>query len=202
MMKLYSIYLDNKDELFYIFDEENIYLDSQCEDITDIFIKIYKSNSHKIIEDDKYYVDNDGNKYYDICYNPSVSEIETAYWLKKKFGGEIRLQPRVNKPDNIKTPDYIWNNQLWDYKETTGKGKRTIEDLVKKQSRQAHNFIIDITNSKLTMDEITYQIKKLFTSKTTNFIEIVIVKRKDEVVAIYAKKRLAATLRVTTSQCN
>ena len=63
----------------------------------------------------KYYVD---GKYVIFDYNKK--ELEIATWLVNTFGKKIYLLPRINYPKNIKTADYLWNNEFWDLKEIQG----------------------------------------------------------------------------------
>ena len=123
-------------------------------DVTNEWLKTSNPNSHRIknlnywiINNKKYYVD---NKYIILDY--SKSELECALWLEKTFGGEIYMCPKVNKPDGIKTPDYLFRNEYWDLKEIKGNGKNTIDSIIKKSKNQTINYIIDIakTTSKLT----------------------------------------------------
>ena len=65
-------------------------------------------------------------------------------------------------------------------KEIEGNGRNTLDGAIKRQKRQANNFIFDITNSNI------------------NKVDKVIVKDRENVLVIF-KKRPAATLRVTTS---
>lgn len=48
------------------------------------------------------------------------------------------------------TADYLFRDEYWDFKNVIGDGKRVIEDLIKKKKRQSLNFIIDITDSKIS----------------------------------------------------
>lgn len=44
-------------------------------------------------------------------------EITVANWLHKTFGGNIRLLTEAEQR-SVKTPDYLWNQKLWDLKRT------------------------------------------------------------------------------------
>ncbi len=81
----------------------------------------------------------------------------------------------------------MWNKVKWDLKGLTGSGKRALEDLIKKKEKQSHNFIIDTSNSKLNDKEILVQVNKLFESKTTNWVEHLIIKKAKNLK--YTKKR-------------
>lgn len=85
------------------------------------------------------------------------------------------------------TADYLFRDEYWDLKNIIGDGKRVIEDLIKKKKRQSLNFIIDITDSKISDIDLMRQINKLFVSKTTNWVEKIIVKDKEEIIIICEK---------------
>ncbi|MBQ9348980.1 MAG: hypothetical protein IJT94_16860, partial [Oscillibacter sp.] len=46
------------------------------------------------------------------------AEIETAEWLHKNLGGNIRLLHESNE-QRVKTADYLWRDKLWDLKSVT-----------------------------------------------------------------------------------
>ncbi len=42
-------------------------------------------------------------------------EIKTAQWLHDNLGGDIKLLREANE-NKVKTPDFLWDEQLWDLK--------------------------------------------------------------------------------------
>lgn len=158
-------------------------------DVTEEWLENVTPNSHVVKEqlyfkhkNKKYLVDNKN-----VVLDYSQKELKIAWWLENTFGGEIFMLPRINKPDGIKTADYLWNGEYWDYKQINGSGQRTIEDLLKKKEQQAHYFILEKGFTKLSDYEIVKQIKKLFSSDTTSFIRIIIFKNNNHFKA-YQKK--------------
>lgn len=85
------------------------------------------------------------------------------------------------------TADYLFRDEYWDLKNVIGDGKRTIKDLIKNKRRQSLNFIIDITDSKISDIDLMRQINKLFVSKTTNWVKNIIVKDKEKIIIICEK---------------
>lgn len=85
--------------------------------------------------------------------------------------------PKVNTPDNIQTADYLFRDEYWDLKEITGNGKHTIDSNIKAKKKQACNFIIDITNSKMLLSEANRQICLIFKSKERIWLEKIILKK-------------------------
>ena len=72
------------------------------------------------------------------------------------------MNPRVNKPDGIQTADYIFKNECWDLREITEIGKNILFHAIEDHERQAHNFIFDITKTKLRNEEIMERLEKLY----------------------------------------
>ena len=160
-------------------------------DVTDEWLRDATPNSHKIEE--QLYYEHGGVKYEvdgkKVVLDYSKKEIEVAEWLENTFGGEIKMIPRVNYPEGIKTPDYIFRGEYWDLKSPNGNGKRLLEDLIKNNREQARNFIVDISNSKITIMKLNTQIFKLFNSKNTNWVNILIVIKLNKLICIVRRKR-------------
>lgn len=73
-------------------------------DVTDECIKLGAPGKGNITCDDGY------------CESRHKDEIKYAKWLLKAFGGDIVLLKEANIR-KIKTPDYLWNNRLWELKD-------------------------------------------------------------------------------------
>lgn len=149
-------------------------------DVTKNWYPNAKPDSHSVQDLDEYVVNGvtyrvDGRNV-QLQYTPHEKEI--AELLAREVGGEIYMVPRVNNPQGISTPDYLFHGKGYDLK-TIGKttGKNPLFNRIKKAKGQARNFILDITNSELAEDIVDSQIDKVFWSKETQFVnEIVIVK--------------------------
>jgi len=92
-------------------------------DVTKEWLNKSTSNNLELIKDNKYYKDDNGIKHFvdgkKVIYSPNEEENENAIWLKNIFGGKIRIQSKVNKPNYIKSPDYKWtvmgfDEEKWD----------------------------------------------------------------------------------------
>ena len=158
-------------------------------DVTEEWINNENIRKGRVINR-SYYIDKEGNKYRvdgkNVVLDYSVKEKEVAEWLIEKFGGNIYMLPRVNKPDGIMTADYLYKKEYWDLKEIIGNGKRTIDTSIKKKKNQSQNFIIDVSNSKITDIEVFKQIEKIYINR--KWINKVIVKRNEKVLFIYIKR--------------
>ena len=126
-----------------------------------------------------------------VSFKYSQHEKEIAELLEKEVGGELFMVPKVDYPQNVRTPDYIFHGHRYDLKTLKpGAGKNTIYNRAKKSSDQTKRVIIDITQSGLDDKIVNDQIKKIFWSKETDFIdEIVIIKDKKIIKVVRRKKK-------------
>lgn len=144
------------------------------------------------IKGKQYYKAEDGTKYNvdgkHVILNPTEREKEVAEILGKVYGGQVNIIPRVNEPSNIKTPDYIINNERFDLKEITGSGKYVIECNIRKKKNQANNFIIDITNTKMDIKEIERQIASIYISKRYLWVDKIFIVKENDIIKAYKRK--------------
>ena len=144
------------------------------------------------LKEQQYYVDETGNRYnvdgkY-VILKPTEREKEVANMLGNLYGGKIKIIPRINEPKNIKTPDYIVKNKKYDLKQINGNGKYVIQGNLKGKQKQADNFVIDITKSKMSTDEAIKQIKNIYNSKHFLWLDRIILLKDKEFLKIYKRK--------------
>lgn len=160
-------------------------------DVTDEWICNATPFSHGV--KDQNYFEHNGIKYYvdgkNVVLDYSKKEKEVALWLEATFGGEIYILPRINKPDGIKTADYLWNGEYWDLKEIKSNGKRVIDNRISNSKQQSQNFILDITDSLLSDDNILEQIIKIFKSNDRNWLNAFIVKKGNNLIKVFVRKK-------------
>ena len=154
--------------------------------------KQYKIKKKYQIRKQKYFISNNEERYNvdgkNVILKPTKQEIEVAKILGEIFGGKIRIIPKVNVPEGIKTPDYIIKNDKFDLKGIKGNGKNTIDSAIKKQEKQANNFIFDISDSKMNKKEAIYQIKRIYNSKHREWIRKIILIKHNKIIKIYERK--------------
>lgn len=149
-------------------------------DVTGKWRETATPNSH-VVQDLQEYTAN-GVTYkvdgHNVVLDYSPHEKEIAELIEKEFGGEMYMVPRVNSPQGVSTPDYLFRGQRYDLKTLGGKaGTDTIFQRVKKAKRQSHNFIIDISDTELDKETVNQQINKIFWQDQTAFVDkLVIVK--------------------------
>ena len=122
-----------------------------------------------------------------LDYSPHEKEI--AELIEKEFGGEIYMVPRVNSPQGISTPDYLFRGVGYDLK-TLGEsaGANTLFNRVKKAKWQAQNFIIDVTNTKLDEDTILAQVKKVFHREDTKWVDEILIVQNGSRIRVFKRK--------------
>lgn len=144
------------------------------------------------VKQQNYYKDDQGTKYFvdgkHVLMKPSEREKEVAKILGEAYGGQVNIIPRINNPAGIKTPDYIINNEKFDLKEITGKGKYVIEGNLRKKKNQANNFIIDVTNTKMDSKEIERQIKSIYISKRFMWVDKIFVIKENKIINAYKRE--------------
>jgi len=93
------------------------------------------------------------------------------------------MLPRINYPEGIKTADYLWNDEYWDLKEILGIGNNTFYHAIEGHKNQACNFIFYI-KANLSRTEIEEKLNKLFSIKSVDWLNIIIIKSKSELLIV------------------
>lgn len=158
----------------------------------DITNKVLSENKKEYkVEEQQYFIDSKGNRYDVDCKHvimqPSQREKEVANILGELYGERVMLIPRVNEPANIKTPDYIINNESYDLKEIKGNSKNTLYDALGKQRRQADNFIFDISQTEMNEIEAIEQIKNIYMSKNRKWVNRLILIKNKKILKVYKR---------------
>lgn len=145
------------------------------------------SNSHVVSDLQKVTIKGSAYKVdgHNVVLDYSMREKEIAELLEKEFGGELYMFPRVNNPQRISTPDYLFRGESYDLK-TIGKttGKNPLFNRIKKAKGQSNNFIFDLTNCELSENQIENQIEKIFWSDETKFVNIIVIIKNKKILKI------------------
>lgn len=161
-------------------------------DVTKEWLNKANPNNYKV--KDMSYFKHKGIKYKvdgkNVVLDYSNKEKEIAKWLISTFGGKIYMCPRINNPEGINTPDYLWNNAFWDLKEIKGNGKHTFDTAIKKKKNQCCNFLLDISNSDINNKEVIRQLKLIFNSKDRQWVDKIIVKNENRIIIFKRKKEI------------
>lgn len=159
--------------------------------VTDKWLESATPNSHEVLDAKYFEVDNtkykvDGKN---VVLDYSDKEKEVANWLETTLGGKLYMCPRINVPDGISTPDYLFRNERYDLKEIRGASSRVIDNAIKGKQNQATNFILDITESELSELELIKQAENIYNSKGRIWVERIIMKKNDKLVVIIERKK-------------
>ena len=134
-------------------------------DVTAEYLSTATPNSH-LVQDLHTYV-TDGKAYtvdgHDVVLDYSIHEREIAELLERELGGEIFMVPRVNSPEGVSTPDYLFRGEAYDLK-TLGPqaGENTIYNRIKKARRQSENFVVDVTQTHFEESAIDEQLERIY----------------------------------------
>lgn len=161
-------------------------------DITDSWYSDAKPGSHQV-EDLKEYTVN-GNTYVVDGHNVQLSytphEKAIAELLEREVGGEIFMVPRVNNPQGIKTPDYLFHGKGYDLKSLhKPKGKNPIFNRIQNAKGQSRNFILDLTDAELDEAAVKEQLEKVFTDKGTEFVDEIVIVQGGKIIKVLKRKK-------------
>lgn len=159
--------------------------------MNDITKEWTKKNKNGSVEEKLFYIVNDVKYMVDgihVVLEPSETEMTVAVSLSEKYGKEVEILPKVNYPSGMQTPDYLINGERFDLKSPTGQGKELFYNMVSKKRKQASSFIFDITDCPLSDDEITRQIKGIYFSRHTRFIDKIVLMKNSEILKVYARQ--------------
>lgn len=161
----------------------------------DVTLEMYAAatpNSHRVQDLQEYAVGGMTYKVdgHNVQLDYSAHEKEIAELLERELGGEIYMVPRVNNPQGVRTPDYLFRGKGYDLKTLESKaGQNTIYQRIKKGKKQAENFVVDVSKAEqITEEIINKQVEKIFSDPETAFVNEVVIVR-DGAILKAAKKK-------------
>lgn len=116
-----------------------------------------------------------------VVLDYSKHEKEVADLLAKKYGKDVRMVPRVTKPEKVKTPDYLIDGEKWDLKTLKSSGENTFYNMTKNKKEQAQNFIFDISNLDVSDEWAENQVSSIFASNNRRWADKIMVLKNDDV---------------------
>lgn len=84
------------------------------------------------------------------------NEVMVANLIHKTFGGDIKLINSNNHQEDGKSPDFIWNNEMWELKSPGSQNsvsKRTEKGL-HQISKNPGGIIIQINSNEMSIDDV------------------------------------------------
>lgn len=97
---------------------------------------------------------------FDIRPGASVNadEERAGKWIAE-LGHHIVALP-ISNERNVLSPDFEIDGEIWELKTIHGSGKNTIDNALKRASKQSRNVIIDITGTELTAEKVVETARK------------------------------------------
>ena len=171
--------------------KQNTETQQRYADVTEKWREQTTPNSHIVQDLKEYTVDGVAYKVdgHNVVLDYSPHEKEIAELLEKKIGGELYMVPRVNNPQGVPTPDYLFRGKGYDLKTLSKEaGENTIINRIKKARKQSKNFVLDVTNAKkITQTALKSQIQRIYEDKETAFVDTIIVVRNGNIVVVVKK---------------
>lgn len=156
-------------------------------DITDE----YKDVSPGIVEDLKE-VEIDGKVYSvngkNVVLDYSEYEKEIAEWIAYNMGGVIKMCPRILVPEDIRTPDYIWDGEKWDLKTINSHSKNTISTAIRNAKKQSENVVLNLNISSYTDEELINELDRIYANDRYSFLEKIMIIENYVLRGIYKRK--------------
>ena len=95
---------------------------------------------------------------------PEKHELNTAKYFSDK-GFDVEFIPPSNIP-GVHRPDILMQGVEWEIKCPQGKGKRTIDKLIKQAVKQSHYIVVDLRRIKISTKRSLSQLETQFNLKT------------------------------------
>lgn len=168
----------------------------EYKDITNKMLKRIKFAQGKTINQD--FIVKNGITYNvkgkEVIFEPTLEEIKCADILSKTFGKDVIILPKVNIPQNIKSADYLFENQFLDLKTINKKNKEKVSkdaiyNSLKNCKEQANNFVIDISKYYHEIDEVYNQINKIYTEPHRNWVDKIYILKDENIIKVFQRKK-------------
>lgn len=162
------------------------------EDVTETWIE--KANLEKGIVEEAKSITLNGKEYFvndKNRINYKNREKYIANLIVNTFGGRLQYLPDIGEEDNIRCGDFFYEEEIWDLKEIGNHAKskiRAIDNALKMSKGQANNFILDITEARLSRKNILQQVEKIYSTKNRGWIDKIIIFDNDKLIKVYKKR--------------
>lgn len=127
-----------------------------------------------------------------IIQDHTEREKTIAELIARNSGLSVKLMPRVTgKFKSIQSSDLLIDNEKYDIKgieKRATSGLNAVFNAINKKDRQAESFIIDIRDTKLTIENMIEQSKAIFRRDKTKFVKNLIIVKDQKLIVAYKKK--------------
>lgn len=112
--------------------------------------------------------------------------MEVANLLKKTLGGSIYLLPKVEIPEKVQTADLLFRGVKYDLKTLTGFSETILNTNIRNREKQAHNFLINITKSKV-ISEFEKEMYVIYKKDNMQWLENLFFIKDDAIIGIFER---------------
>ena len=111
---------------------------------------------------------------------PSAVELSAATILADHFKMDVHFEARHG---NLKTADFRIGGTLWELKSPLGRGKRTIQNNIRKANQQCANIVVDLRfckiNEEQAIQRVRYEVLRM-----TSIKKVLVITKGIRVLAI------------------
>lgn len=160
-------------------------------DVTNDWLKQTIPNSHPVRDIESFTQDGvtyivDGEK---VKFKYDAHEKKIAELLQRELGGEIGMMPKVDDPQHVRTPDYIFRGERYDLKTMRrSESRNAVYNRVNEAQNQAASFVLDITGNPLGREEIIRQAELIFRDYNTRGVKRIILIEDEVIIKILERK--------------
>lgn len=105
------------------------------------------------------------------------------------MGGVIKMCPRILVPEDIRTPDYIWNGEKWDLKTINSHSKNTISTAIMNAKKQSENVVLNLNISIYTDEELINELYRIYANDRYSFLDKIMIIENYVIRGIYKRKK-------------
>ena len=117
-----------------------------------------------------------------------LDEIEAADIFSKEKATEVVFQPKVNQPEEVKSPDIKTGNGIpYEIKTSRGPGEHAFENIVKTAKGQANKVILNLNHTPHKGEEFNKRLKDLIESEYIDFINEIVIIKDYEIYKVYSR---------------
>ena len=147
-----------------------------CIDVTDKWLKNTISNNYNVLDKKEYKVNG-------VNYKVDGKHVVLDYSQREKNIAKV-----LARILGISTPDFLIKGKEFDLKEPKGKSEKLLYNMLSKKSKQANNFVFNISVCPINIEEIVRQAKEIYKSSHTKFIDIIILFKDDKIIKVFKRK--------------
>ena len=116
---------------------------------------------------------------------PEENEIQIAQIIAEHYNAKVEFLRPIDDYKR-KTPDIMFNGQLWEMKSPKGKSRNTIGRQMKRAMKQSKNVIIDGRRSPLADDVIVVELRNQCVERRS-IRKLIFISKKQIVIEILRK---------------